>query len=149
MSNARLIAHWTPVRTGGRTSNSDDGLSRHEHRSLEQQLGRGRHDAQAGAVRAAGVDERYELGGRELEAGHDDVVGSVLGNDLLEVGQRAQARGVGECVPARMLADRSDHAEIRPTAVTAQRALECRELAERADEHGAAVHAEHPHRARA
>ena len=70
------------------------GLAGHEHRALEQQLGRGRHDAQAAAVGAAGVDERDELGRRQLEAGHDDVVGAVLGDDLLEVGERAEARRV-------------------------------------------------------
>ena len=44
-----------------------------------------------------------------------------------------------------MLADRADHVEVGPAAVAAQRALERRQLAERADEHRPAPHAEQPH----
>ena len=96
-------------------------------------------------MRAAGVDERDELRRRELEAGHDDVVGAVLGDDLLEVGERTEARGVEQGEAAGVLADGADHVEVGAAAVAAQRALERGELAERADQDRAAAHAEQPH----
>ena len=96
MSNVRLIAHSTPVSTGGRTSNSGDGLAGHEHaRSSSSSVVVGTTRRRR-AVRTAGVDERDELGRGQLEAGHDDVVGAVLGHDLLEIGERAEGRGVGQ-----------------------------------------------------
>ena len=94
MSNARLIGPLDARQHRRAHLEQRHRLAGDEHRALEQQLRRRRHDAQAAAVRAAGVHERDELGRRQLEAGHDDVVGAVLGDDLLEVGERAEARGV-------------------------------------------------------
>ena len=71
--------------------------------------------------------------------------GPVLGDDLLEVRERSEAGESGSASPPACSLTVPITSMSGPRPSRLQRALEHRELAERADEQRAAAHAEQPH----
>ena len=145
MSNTRLTAHSTPVSTGGRTSKSGtDWPGTSTARSSSSSVVVGTTRRRQPCARQVSTSEMSSAVGSSkpvmtTSSGRCSATTCSRSASAPRLGESSSASPPA-CSLTVPITSRSG-----PAAVAAQRALERRQLAERADEHRAAPHAEQPH----